>query len=264
MYFASNAGTGKTAVAAMLVVQLRRDGILSGYVRMPFRQLRSLPVLLLPRLLDVTRYPIVNGHRVRHCESRSTQMARYGAAVVLNRGRDAPVRAGPPPAGACPWPLRVYLRSEVQRRLRGASARTSLVPVRSRELPFVVTVHTPMEADTEASAIRGPGSPAIHDQSLVCHKVVRSRFERAHVRPIVSTSVTQAPTAHSVDPSRGRVPGDALDHERLVPNASVSHLLVGMYKGRLDDIEATTLVGHSPSGEIATAVSVPLDKWAGL
>lgn len=63
IYIAGNDGTGKTTQARLLVRALSDRGIQTRYVWLRFPQLVSLPVLLISRILRVTKYEVVGDER---------------------------------------------------------------------------------------------------------------------------------------------------------------------------------------------------------
>ena len=62
LYLAGNDGVGKTTQAELLVSEIRRHGLECRYVWLRFPHLVSIPVLVLSRMLGVTRYYQEMGH----------------------------------------------------------------------------------------------------------------------------------------------------------------------------------------------------------
>lgn len=63
VYFLGNDGTGKTTQAELLLARLREGSVPARYVWLRFPHFVSAPVLILSRLLGVTRYRTVGGQR---------------------------------------------------------------------------------------------------------------------------------------------------------------------------------------------------------
>lgn len=140
------------------------------------------------------------------------------------------------------YPLHVHVHGLFVRRFLAehrddfdvAHAHTPLVPV-PKDLPLVVTVHTPMKADTEAIPVRDLRSLAIRAQGFVSQRLERSLFARADVLLAVASSVARELSAYGIDPSRVAVTGNAVDADEFSPGATNMPEPVVMYSGRLSD-----------------------------
>ena len=223
------------------------------------------------------------GHYVHNL---ARHLARTGHAVTLITRGDCQSAAQREQVDGIPvwrvpfvpvYPLHVHLHglfvnrlvSRLESQFDVINLHTPLPPPVRTRLPVVITVHTPMKADTRAIPVTDLVSLAIRLQAPVSFRIEQALLASSGLVTAVASSVAQELAEYGLDPAQVVVVGNGVDHELFVPGGngeskSSPYVLyagrLGYRKGLLDLVECARLVcEHRPDVRFIIAGKGPME-----